>query len=128
MTEAAVSKSHELATLSEEVHKLINVESTNGAAQTDDMTDGAYTRSRALTGRGHLQRSSTQFTKNKMQCWMSFDMHLNDIQLARERFLMNCWLLVFWKDPDGEFEALFDEQTLSTIKEHGNSSTVYFDS
>mmetsp|Transcript_47451 Transcript_47451/g.76126 ORF Transcript_47451/g.76126 Transcript_47451/m.76126 type:complete len:493 (-) Transcript_47451:169-1647(-) len=64
-------------------------------------------------------RTSTRYTNEKMPCWMSMDVHLVDIQLAQEIFIINAWLLVFFKDINGEFEALFDDESLEHIKSRG---------
>jgi len=64
-------------------------------------------------------RSSTQFTLQRLQCWFSIDIHLNDIVLVEEAFKITAHLDVSWKDMNGDFIKLFDQDALASIKQHG---------
>ena len=67
------------------------------------------------------KRASTQFTRRKIACWFSMDLHLVDIRLASETFEVNAWLLVFFHDPNHDFAELFDSETLESIRQQGKN-------
>eukprot|EP01083_Nonionella_stella_P084261 233198_1 len=65
-------------------------------------------------------RDSMSFTSDrKIPCWMSFNIHLVDIILQNELFVINAWLVVFFKDIHNDFSALFDENALGTLQQQG---------
>eukprot|EP01084_Bolivina_argentea_P085016 153685_1 len=69
---------------------------------------------------GFHKRTYTMHFGEKFECWMSMDIHLVDILLQQELFVIRSWLVILWRDnKSNEFKQLFDKNTLSTLEKKG---------
>eukprot|EP01083_Nonionella_stella_P097271 273400_1 len=69
---------------------------------------------------GNHQADASSFTGgSKIPCWMSLDVHLVDIILQSQQFVINGWLVVYFKDINNDFSVLFHKNALQTFHEQG---------